>query len=102
MPLRVAFSNFFQVPARRLSGLGESQVIFVDRWPRRDRDRVGGGLLIPGCRSIHTFGMRFAIDVAFLDAEGAVLSRRLELPRRRVVADRRASAVLEVPTERRR
>jgi uncharacterized membrane protein (UPF0127 family) len=67
-----------------------------------DRDRVGGGLLIPGCRSIHTFGMRFAIDVAFLDAEGAVLSRRLELPRRRVVADRRASAVLEVPTERRR
>jgi len=26
-------------------------------------------LLIPRCRSIHTFGMRFAIDVTFLDAD---------------------------------
>lgn len=24
------------------------------------------GLLLPSCRSVHTFGMRFAIDVAFL------------------------------------
>jgi uncharacterized protein len=62
-----------------------------------DRDRSGAGLLIPGCRSVHTFGMRFALDVAFLDAEGAVISRRHDVPRRRVVTDRRASAVLEAP-----
>jgi uncharacterized protein len=55
------------------------------------------GLLIPSCRSVHTFGMRFALDVAFLDARGAVISRRHHVGPRRVVADRRASAVLEVP-----
>jgi uncharacterized membrane protein (UPF0127 family) len=27
----------------------------------------GHALFIPECRSVHTFGMRFAIDVAFID-----------------------------------
>jgi len=61
------------------------------------RESAGSGLLIPGCRSVHTFGMRFPIDIAFLDAEGVVLSRRLGVGPGRVAADRRASAVLEVP-----
>jgi uncharacterized protein len=64
-----------------------------------DRRSAGDGLLIPGCRSVHTFGMRFPLDVAFLDAEGAVLSRRLAIGARQIVFDRRASAVLEVPAE---
>jgi len=64
-----------------------------------DRSDAGPGLLIPGCRSVHTFGMRFALDVAFLDAEGAVISRRRAVPPRRFVADRRAAAVLELPAE---
>jgi uncharacterized membrane protein (UPF0127 family) len=63
-----------------------------------DRERAGSGLLIPGCRSIHTFGMRFAIDVAFLDADGTVISRRAGVRPRRIVGDRRAVAVLEVPS----
>jgi uncharacterized membrane protein (UPF0127 family) len=62
-----------------------------------DRERAGSGLLIPGCRSVHTFGMRFAIDIAFLDSDGAVISRRFGVRPRRIVADRRAAAVLEVP-----
>jgi uncharacterized membrane protein (UPF0127 family) len=33
-------------------------------------------LRLPRCSSIHTFGMRFALDVTFLDREGRVL--RLE------------------------
>lgn len=33
------------------------------------RDGFDGALLIRGTRSVHTFGMRFAIDVAFLDDE---------------------------------
>jgi uncharacterized protein YjbJ (UPF0337 family)/uncharacterized membrane protein (UPF0127 family) len=32
-----------------------------------DSDRVGAGLLIPRCRCVHTFGMRFALDLVFLD-----------------------------------
>jgi uncharacterized membrane protein (UPF0127 family) len=62
-----------------------------------DRHRAGAGLLIPACRSVHTFGMRFALDVAFLDCRGAVISRRPAVPPRRLVAHPCAAAVLEVP-----
>ena len=52
-------------------------------------------LLIPGCRSVHTFGMRFALDVAFLDESGRVLRLEREVPPRRLLMCRRAFAVLE-------
>ena len=52
-------------------------------------------LLIPRCRSVHTFGMRFSIDVVFLDAAGGVLAVRHHVRPCRVVCCRRASAVLE-------
>ena len=29
--------------------------------------------MLSKCRSVHTIGMKFAIDVAYLDAEGIVL-----------------------------
>src|SRR2546421_8542858 len=32
-----------------------------------------GGLWLEPCNGIHTFGMRFSIDVLFLDAEGHAL-----------------------------
>ena len=60
-------------------------------------ERAGEGLLIPRCRSIHTFGMRFPLDVTFLDAEGDVISVRARIPRRRIVREARADSVLEVP-----
>jgi uncharacterized membrane protein (UPF0127 family) len=62
-----------------------------------DRAQAGQGLLIPRCRSVHTFGMRFALDLYFLHADGAPSSTRLEVPPWRVVSDRRAAAVLELP-----
>jgi len=37
------------------------------------RDGIDGALLIRSTRSVHTVGMRFAIDVAFLDDELAVV-----------------------------
>ncbi len=33
------------------------------------RGRAGPGLLIPRCSSIHTFGMRFALDLIWLDRD---------------------------------
>lgn len=66
-----------------------------------DREQAGPGLLIPRCRSIHTFGMRFPLDVAFLDRDGVVLARHRAVPRGRVVAERRAAAVLETPARER-
>jgi len=60
------------------------------------REEAGSGLLIPRCRSVHTFGMRFALDVVFLDESGREL-RRTRLAPRRLARDRRAAAVLEIP-----
>jgi uncharacterized membrane protein (UPF0127 family) len=52
-------------------------------------------LLIPHCRSVHTFGMRFPIDVTFLDERGTVLRIEHAVPPRRIRFCRRAFAVLE-------
>jgi uncharacterized protein len=65
-----------------------------------DREQAGPGLLIPRCSSVHTFGMRFALDLVFLDHAGRPCSVRREVPPRRVAFDRRASAVLELPAHR--
>jgi uncharacterized membrane protein (UPF0127 family) len=63
-----------------------------------DREEAGPGLLIPRCRSVHTFGMRFDLDVLFLDRDlEPVQLRRGVKPRRVVWAQRPAFAALEVP-----
>jgi uncharacterized protein len=73
------------------------------RWPRLlglaflDPERAGEGLLIPRCRSVHTFGMRFALDLVFLAADGRVLELRREVPPGRLVRSRAADSVLELP-----
>lgn len=36
-------------------------------------DTVEGGLVLERCKWVHTFGMRFALDVAYLDRDGVVL-----------------------------
>ncbi|MGE5283125.1 MAG: DUF192 domain-containing protein [Chloroflexota bacterium] len=63
-----------------------------------DLEEAGPGLLIPRCAGVHTFGMRFPLDLVFLDRDGAPLSARLALPPRRLAYDRRARAVLELPS----
>jgi uncharacterized membrane protein (UPF0127 family) len=52
-------------------------------------------LLLPGCRSVHTFGMRFALDVDFLDGDGQVVRSVPGVQPRRIVWCREARAVLE-------
>jgi uncharacterized membrane protein (UPF0127 family) len=44
----------------------------------------GEGLWIVPCRSVHTLGMRYPIDVAFLDARGVVVGILEGLPPNRV------------------
>ncbi len=62
-----------------------------------DRAKAPAGLLIPRCRAVHTFGMRFPLDLVFLDRGSAEVARRLAVPPRRLAFERRAAAVLEVP-----
>jgi uncharacterized protein len=62
------------------------------------RDDAGPGLLIPRCAAVHTFGMRFPLDLYFLGTDGEILDLRRGVPPRRFVSHRGAVAVLEVPT----
>lgn len=62
-----------------------------------DREEAGPGLLIPGCASVHTFGMRFALDLYFLGEGGELVSVRRLVPPRRFAFCGRARAVLEIP-----
>jgi hypothetical protein len=57
----------------------------------------GTGLLLPRCRSVHTFGMRFALDLVWLDASGKVVRVDRSVPPRRVRSCRRARSVVELP-----
>jgi hypothetical protein len=60
--------------------------------------RAGAGLLIPRCRSVHTFGMRFPIDALFLDEADHVIELRRAVPPCRVIRCPGAMAVLELPS----
>jgi uncharacterized membrane protein (UPF0127 family) len=59
----------------------------------------GEGILLAPCNSIHTFGMRFDIDVIFLSADGEVLSLRQSVPPWRICRGVRGGRyVLEIPS----
>jgi len=62
-----------------------------------DLDEAGPGLLIPRCSSVHTFGMRFPLDIYFLGEETDLLAIRRGVPAYRFVSCRGAKAVLEIP-----
>jgi hypothetical protein len=76
----------------------------AERWWSRTRGLLGRhlhqreGLLIRPCRAVHMFGMHYAIDVAFLDAEGRVVAAYPDLrPARMTGYHRSAAAALELP-----
>jgi uncharacterized membrane protein (UPF0127 family) len=104
MPVSIAASRFAGLPTAAVCGV---EVPVATRRAARllglahlDRGDAGPGLLIPRCRSVHTFGMRFELDVLFLDRSGEVVASRLGVPRRRAIWPQRgAFAVLELPAE---
>lgn len=55
----------------------------------------GTALLLPGCRSVHTLGMRFALDLVFLGLDGRPLRVDRAVAPRRLRSCRSARAVLE-------
>ncbi len=62
---------------RKLSVANQAKVARTP-WERmvgllsRQRLQPGEGMIFPHCRAIHTFGMRFPIDVVFLKDESVV------------------------------
>ncbi|MER7717810.1 DUF192 domain-containing protein [Streptomyces flaveolus] len=59
------------------------------------RDSIDGALLLSPANSVHTFGMRFPIDVAYLDRRLTVIAVRTMPPGRLGLPRLRARHVLE-------
>jgi uncharacterized membrane protein (UPF0127 family) len=59
------------------------------------RDGLEGALVLRPCRWVHTIGMRFPIDVAFLDHDGVVVKTMHMAQRRIGVPVWRAHLVIE-------
>ena len=55
-----------------------------------------GGLWIAPCEAVHTIGMKFPIDVLFLDKKKKVLKIRRDMKQWRMAACLRAHSVLEL------
>ena len=58
----------------------------------------GEGLWITPCEAVHTIGMKFPIDVLFLDKKRRVVKIRHAMPRWRMSGAFRAHSVLELPS----
>jgi uncharacterized membrane protein (UPF0127 family) len=71
--------------AARMRGLAR-----LDHLPR------SAGLHIPRCRSVHTFTMRFPLDLIWLGRDGDVVRVDRDVPARRMKACWRARSVVEV------
>lgn len=59
------------------------------------RDELDGALWLAGTRSVHTVGMRFAIDVACCDARQVVVHVATLVPGRLLLPRRQVRSVLE-------
>jgi uncharacterized membrane protein (UPF0127 family) len=57
----------------------------------------GEGLWIAPCEGVHTFGMKFTIDVVFLNKKKKILKIRPNMARRRMAISLLAHSVLELP-----
>jgi hypothetical protein len=64
---------------------------------RHDALAEGSALIIAPTSAIHTFFMRFPIDVAFVARTGRILKVRRDLPPWRIAAAWRGYAVVELP-----
>jgi uncharacterized protein len=56
----------------------------------------GEGILLRPCASVHTFFMRFPIDVVFCDRDLRVLEVAAEVPKRRLRGRRGTKVVIEL------
>lgn len=64
---------------------------------RHDAFPEGSAMLIAPTNAVHTFFMRFPIDIAFVSREGRILKTYDTLPPWRIAAALGAHAVVELP-----
>ena len=96
--------SFYRIERRRDKRLLASKArLAADSQARRKgllgRDRLepGEGLILYPCEAIHTFRMKFPIDVVFFDKNRRVVKVVAEIPANRVAFSLRAEGVVELP-----
>ncbi|MBI2687102.1 MAG: DUF192 domain-containing protein [Acidobacteria bacterium] len=67
---------------------------------KHDNLAAGEGLWIVPCEAVHTFGMKFPIDVLYLSRQKRVLKIRDNMRKSRMSLCLRAHSVLELPAGR--
>ena len=64
---------------------------------KHERLEAGGGLWISPCESVHTFFMKFPIDLVYIDKERKVRKVRNAVPAWRLSACLTAHSIVELP-----
>ena len=64
---------------------------------KHDSLKEGDGLWIAPCEAVHSFGMKFAIDVLYLDKKKKILKIRSNMVKSRISVCLSAFSVLELP-----
>ncbi len=92
------------VNVARSTLLGSSIGVADSSWTRlrgmlgRPAPSEGEGLLLAPCRGVHMYGMRYPLDVVFLDEDGVVVASFPALaPGQRTPLVSRAAFALELP-----
>lgn len=84
-PLATHLEGAFDSASRRRGLLG------------RDSLAEGSALIIAPCQAVHTFRMRFPIDIVFADRQGRVVHVRSHVGAGRLAGAWRAFATIELP-----
>ena len=80
-------------------GMGDSWLARLRGMLGRPEPQAGEGLFLTPCSSVHMYGMRYPLDVAFLDRSGTVVAVYHSLaPGSRTRWHRNARHALELPS----
>jgi uncharacterized membrane protein (UPF0127 family) len=98
--MSVVRSGFDQVGWLTHDGRVLASVEVPARWAAKFKGLIGldtfeGAFYIEGAKSVHTFGMRFELDVAFLDADMTVVRTTKLSPNRLVLPVLRSKGIIE-------
>jgi uncharacterized membrane protein (UPF0127 family) len=77
----------------RLAHTWRARLLGLALMPGLDPDEA---LVIPHCTSVHTFGMRFPLDVVFVDRDWLPIYIEYDVGPRRVLRSRFARSAIEV------
>lgn len=89
-----------------MTSLGDMRIVIATSIFTRARGLLGTSaswgdgnriLVLAPCKSVHTIGMRYALDIAFVDQHGIVLRSERNVGPGRLLSCRRAAFVLERP-----